>query len=292
MVVGVSVLDLLALGTLGPPYLQRGLLAATLIAVPAGVVGVHVRLRKRAFVTDALTHTVFPGLALAVVFQASLFVGALVAAGVSLVFLAALSHRRRGGDDDVLAVVLAGFFAVGVAVVSRSDSFTADLTALLFGRILTVDTTDLAQMAAAGGLAMALVAALHKELVLRAFDPSASAAAGYRPGVLDLALDVAVALVVVTGFKAVGTLLVVALVVTPAVAAGLCASSVRGALVVSVTVGVAAGWAGLGLSVVASRRGLVLPPGATIVAVLSAGFLAVLATTSWRARFRPLARPS
>lgn len=269
---------------LGPPYLQRALVGATIVGVAAGIVGVHVHLRQRVFITDALTHTVFPGVALAVVWQASLFAGALFAAAGSLVLLAALSGRRRREDDDVVAVVLAGFFAVGVAVVSRSDSFSADLTALLFGRLITVATTDLVQMAAVGGLALALMAALHKELVLRAFDPVGAAAAGYRPAVLDLALDLAVALVVVTGFKAVGTLLVVALMVTPAVAAALCTASVRAALVVSVALAVGGGWAGLGVSVLASHRGLALPPGATIVAVLSLGFVAVLATTSLRGR--------
>jgi manganese/iron transport system permease protein len=274
---------------LAPAFMQRALLAATVVGIVAGCVGIHVRLRRRAFVTDALTHTVFPGVILASVGDHSLFLGALAGALVSVGLLATLRARRLVGDDDLLAVVLTAFFAVGVVVASRRDSFAADIGAVLFGRILTVSSADVAQMALVGALALALVAALHKELVLRAFDPAGAEAQGYRLGALDLALDVAVALVVVTGFKAVGTLLVVALVVTPPAAAWLCTRSIGAATVVSVALAVAAGWSGLALSAVASRHEVALPPGATIVVLVTLGFVVVLAASSWRRRAHAVA---
>lgn len=271
-------------GLLASPFMQRALLAATVVGVVGGIVGVHVQLRRRAFVTDALTHTVFPGIVLANASGHSLFLGALVAAVVSTGLLAPLRARWRVDDDELLAVVLAACFAAGVVVASRSASYAADLTAVLFGRILTVGRADLVQMAMVGGAAVAVVAGLRKELVLRAFDPAGAAAQGYRVDVLDLALDLAVALVVVTGFTAVGTLLVVAFVVTPPAAARLCTGSVRAATAVSIALGVGAGWVGLVVSAGASRSGVTLPPGPTIVVVVTLAFLAVLGGRSWRRR--------
>ena len=113
--------------------------------------------------------------------------GASVLASLGLVVV--LGRRGSVGDDTALAVLLVAFLAVGVAVVSRSPSYAADLDTLLFGRLLTVDDADVLRNGLAAAGSLALVAALHKELVLRAFDPEGAAALGYRLAALDLALD-------------------------------------------------------------------------------------------------------
>ena len=263
-------------------FLQRALIATAVLGVAAGAVGVHVRLRRLAFVTDALAHTVFPGIALALAWGRSPSLGAMTAALASLGLVVVLGRQRSVGDDAALAVLLVTFLAVGVAVVSRSHSYAADLDALLFGRLLTVDGADVVRNCLAAAGSLTLVAALHKELVLRAFDPETAAALGYRLGALDLALDLAIALVVVSAFEAVGGLLVVALVVTPAAAAHLCTTSVRSAMAASITIAVAGGWVGLAASAASAGVGRGLPPGPSIVVVVSLAFGAVLVTTRAR----------
>src|SRR5213075_615640 len=101
-----------------------------------------------------------------------------------------------------LAVLIAGAFALGVVLVSHRRGFQRDLTSLLFGRILAVDTRQLIETAI-----VTVVAALHKELVLLAFDPGGAASLGYRTGWLDLALNLVVAMVVVAAVRALGTVL-------------------------------------------------------------------------------------
>ena len=87
-----------------------------------------------------------------------------------------LAANARVSEDATLAILLTGFFSVGVILVSRRSSYTADLTAFLFGRILTVDRQQIVVTAVIGGVVLLTLALLGKELVLRAFDPDGAAA--------------------------------------------------------------------------------------------------------------------
>jgi manganese/iron transport system permease protein len=270
------------------PYLQRALLEAVLLGVLAGLVGVHVVLRRLAFVADTFTHTVFPGMAVAFALGTSLFAGALVAGLLSALAFTLLDRSRRVTSDAALAVVLTCFFAVGVLVISRTDRYTADLTSLLFGRILFVDARQLVETAVVLVVVAAVLLALHKELVLRAFDPEGTGALGYPGAALDLLVNVLVVLVVVAAARAVGTVLTVALLITPAATARLVARSVGSMYVIAAGVGALAGWVGLAVSYEASvHHGLRLESGATVVLATTVAFLVVLAG---RAAARAVAR--
>jgi manganese/iron transport system permease protein len=260
------------------PYLQRALIEAVLLGVLAGIVGVHVVLRRLTFMADTYTHTVFPGLAVAFAAGSSLFLGALGAGVLSALAFTLLDRSRRVTSEAALAVVLTSFFAVGVIVVSRTERYTADLTGLLFGRILTVDAGTIAQTAGVLALVAGALALTHKELVLRAFDVEAARALGYPVGRLDLLVNVLVVLVVVASARAVGTALTVALLITPAATARLVCRSVEGMYVVAAAVGALGAWLGLAASYEASiHHGLRLASGATIVLATTTLFLATLA---------------
>lgn len=255
------------------PYMQRALLAVVLLAVLAGAVGVLVQLRRLTFLADALTHTVFPGVAVAFFAHGSIFVGALVAGVLSAVLLTFATRLVRLDDDAMLALLLATAFSVGVVVVSRRPTYTADLTALLFGRVLTVRTGDLAVTAVIAVVALAVLVALRKELVLHAFDPVGARSLGYPVLALDLVTNVVVACVVVAAVRAVGTALVVALLVTPAATARLLVDRIAPMVALAVGFGLLGGWLGLVVSFDASVHHQVrLAPGATVVVALTAIF--------------------
>ena len=232
--------------------MARALVEVLLLGLVGGVVGVHVLLRRLAFLSEALQHTVFPGIAIAFVTGQSLLVGALVAAVATIVLLGLLARRPRVDPDAALAVLIAGAFALGVVLVSHRRGFQRDLTSLLFGRILAVDTRQLIETAIVTVVCVTVVAALHKELVLLAFDPGGAASLGYRTGWLDLALNLVVALVVVAAVRALGTVLVVAFLVTPAAAARLVCRRVLSMMAVAVVLALVCGWVGLALSYEAS----------------------------------------
>jgi manganese/iron transport system permease protein len=253
------------------PFMQRALIEALLLGMLGGVVSVFVLLRRLAFVSDALTHTVFPGVVLGylVAQTRGIVWGALLFAVLSAVLLTVLSANRRVTEDATLAILLTGFFSVGVVLVSRRTSYTADLTGFLFGRILFVDRREIVETAVVGAIVLVTLAALGKEFLLRAFDPDGAAALGYRLPLLDLALNVLVALVVVAAVKAVGTVLVIALLVVPAAAGRLLSDRLTVILAAAVAAGGLAGWFGLAASYQASvYHGLRLASGATVVLAL------------------------
>jgi manganese/iron transport system permease protein len=268
-------------------FMQRALLAVLMLGVLAGAVGVFVVLRRLAFVGDALTHTVFPGVVVAFLIGQSIFLGALAAALLSALLLTGLTSTRRVTPDASLAILLTSFFAVGVVLVSREQSYTADLSGFLFGRILAVDAAVLLQTLVVAVVVLVTLVALRKELLLRAFDPEAAAAMGYRVGLLDLVLNVLIALVVVAAVKAVGTVLVIALIIVPPVTARLLVDRVASMTAISCALGALGGYLGLAISYELSlQRGVRLASGATIVVVLVLFFLLALAAGPGRRALR------
>lgn len=277
----------------GLPFMARALAEAVLLGVLGGTVGVLVLLRRLAFVTDALTHTVFPGVVVGFVLgQASgVLVGALVAGLASAALFTVLTRHRLVTEDASLAILLTGFFAVGVIVVSRRHGYTSDLTAFLFGRILATDTRQVLATAVVAAVVLATLLALRKELLLRAFDPDGAAAMGYRVGRLDLVVNMLVALVVVAGVRAVGTVLVVALLVVPAAAARLLTDRLTVLVALAALLGGLGGWLGLAASFEASLGYQVrLAAGATVVLALVALYLTALLLARARPVWRAAAR--
>ena len=275
------------------PYMQRALLEVLLLGALAGVVGVFVVLRRLAFVSDALTHTIFPGVVIAHLLDRSLLLGALAFGVLTAVLLTGITtSSRRVGADAALAILLTSFFSLGVVLVSRTRTYTADLTVFLFGRVLAVDRADLLQTLALAAVVAGTLWALRKELVLRAFDPDGAAAMGYRTAALDLVLNLLIALVVVAAVKAVGTVLVVALIVVPAAAARLLADRVATTAVLACALGALGGWLGLAASYeVSVDHGVRLASGATIVVVLVALFALAAAAAPLRRRRRGPGNP-
>jgi manganese/iron transport system permease protein len=265
-------------------FMQRALAAVLLVGVLAAVVGVFVVLRRLAFVGDALTHTVFPGVVIAFLTGHSILLGALAFGVLSAVLLTALTANRRVAVDAALAILLTSFFALGVVLVSRTRGYTADLSVFLFGRVLAVTRTDLAQVAAVAAVVLLALLAIRKELLLRAFDPEGAAALGYRTGLLDLALNVLIALVVVAGVKAVGTVLMIALIIVPAATARLVTDRVGGMTALAAALGALGGYVGLVASYDLSlRQGVRLASGATVVVVLVGFFVVALTLVPLRA---------
>jgi manganese/iron transport system permease protein len=266
-------------------YMRRALAEVVILGVLGGVVGVHVLLRRLAFLTEVVQHTVFPGIAIAFALDQSLLAGALVAGIVAIVLYT--FGARRVDSNALMALLISTFFALGVVVVSRRTGYQSDLTALLFGRILSVDQREVLDTLVIGVVSVVMLVVLHKELVLRAFDPLGSEAMGYPTIALDLVINVVVMLTVVAAVRAVGTVLVVAFIVTPAATARLLCRRVTPMMIVAAALGAIGGWLGLVVSYEGSiHHGWRLASGATIVLVLTAGFLLVAAGRAVAVRVR------
>jgi manganese/iron transport system permease protein len=271
------------------PFMARALAELLVLGALAGTVGVLILLRRLAFMTDALTHTVFPGVVVGYLLtgEGGIFWGALAAGMLTAVLLTLLTRHRSVTEDTALAVLLTTFFAIGVVLVSRESGYTTDLTAFLFGRILTVTGAQLTQTFVVTALVIAALVLLRRPLMSRTFDPRGAEAAGYRIGLLDLATNAIVALVVVASVRAVGTVLVIALLIVPAAAARAVSDRLAVIVPVAAALGALGGWAGLAISYDASlHHGLRLASGGTVVLVLIALYLAALAATATVRRLR------
>ncbi|MGO4104026.1 metal ABC transporter permease [Leifsonia sp. YAF41] len=260
------------------PFMMRALIVLLVLSVVAGVVGVLVTLRGLEFISDGLTHAVFPGIAIGFVWggREGLFVGAMIAAILAAVILTLLV-RKAVSSDAAIAIVLTAMFSVGVIVVSQNDDYAGQLESLLFGRLLTVTPTEVVQTIVIAVIALILIGLTLKEQVFRAFDPAGSRAGGYRPLVLDLVLNVAIALVVVAASSAVGNLLVLAVLIVPGAVARLITVRLWWLFPIAAVFAALASWVGLTLGFEASvNAGIDLPSGATVVLVLVAGYAVAL----------------
>lgn len=250
-------------------FLPRALLMAVLSAVVCGVVGTHVVLRGMVFIGDAVAHSVFPGLAVAFLLSGSLVLGGAVAGVTTAVLVALLSQNRRLKEDSVIGVLFVGAFALGVVIISRAPGYAGSLQDFLFGSITGVPASDVPVALAGGAVVMAMVAALHSQIVAVSLDRETARAAGLPVLLLDVLLSVAVSLAVVISVQTIGNVLVLALLVTPAATARLLTDRLGTMMWLGPLVGALASVVGLYLS-----WSIDLPTGGTIVLVLTAGFVA------------------
>src|SRR5579884_3339055 len=158
-----------ALAPLAFDYMRRGLLASLLVGALCAVVGTFVVLKGLAFIGDALAHASFAGVAVALVGQGNVYVGGALAAVFAALAIAFIGQRARLRADTAIGVVFVAMLAFGVLVMSHLRNYTASVFEFLFGNVLAVTPEDVLLIVVGGGLVVAVVLALYKELLFVAF---------------------------------------------------------------------------------------------------------------------------
>jgi len=243
----VSPLDAI-LEPLAYPFFMRALLAATIVGLVCAVVGSYMVLRGLAFMGDALSHAAFPGVVAAYLLQTPFYLGAAIAAVGTALAIGWVSRRGRLRGDTAIGVLFAGMFALGIFLFSRIPSYVGDLFGFLFGEVLGISDTDLIALVVLAAVVLILVAALWKELLYSTFDPLGAAAAGLPVGRLEYLFLALIALTIVISLQAVGIILVVAMLITPAATGQLLASSFGRLMALAVVIGIVSPAVGLYLS--------------------------------------------
>jgi manganese/iron transport system permease protein len=251
-------------------FMQHAFLAILIVGVVCGVIGCFVVLRGMAFVGDAFAHAVFPGVVIAFLAGTSIFAGALVAAVVVSLGIGAISQSGRLREDAAIGVMFAGAFALGIALISSSRSYSKDLASFLLGNILGVSRDDLLLTAAIGALVLALLAIFRREFMLITFDRTLASSLGVHVWRFDQLFLVLLALAIVTALQTVGNVLVLAMLITPAATARLIADRLPRMLIIAAGIGAASGVGGLYLSYYWS-----IASGAAVVLVATAIFFIV-----------------
>jgi zinc transport system permease protein len=253
-------------------FILRALIAGILVAVAAGPLGCFVVWRRMAYFGDATAHAAILGVALALAFDVSVFAGTLATALAMAVIVAALAGRGWA-MDTTLGVLAHSALALGLVAVSFLPGVRVDLTAYLFGDILTVTTADLWVMAAGAGLVLGLLIWRWEGLLTTTISEDLALSLGMNPARERLILTLALAVTVAVGLKVVGALLIAAMLIVPPASARVFSRSPEVMAVASVILAVLAVIVGL----VASLQ-LDTPTGPSIVtaaAAFFAGFLAL-----------------
>ncbi|AOW90686.1 metal ABC transporter permease [Streptomyces olivaceus] len=266
-------------------FVQRALWGGILVSAICALAGTWVVLRGMAFLGDAMSHGLLPGVAVAALLGGNLLVGAVASAAVMAAGVTALGRTPRLSQDTGIGLLFVGMLSLGVIIVSRSQSFAVDLTGFLFGDVLAVREQDLYLLG--GALLVALLVAVlgHRAFLALAFDPRKAHTLGLRPKLAHAVLLVLLGLAIVASFHIVGTLLVLGLLIAPPAAALPWARSVRGVMVLAALLGVTATFAGLLLSWHLSTAA-----GATVSAVAVALFF--LSHSASALRHRRTRRPA
>ena len=210
------ILDPLAFG-----FFVRALIAAGIVGLVCAVVGCYMVLRGLAFMGDAISHSAFPGRRRGVPAEGPFYLGAVVAAVGTALAIGWISRRGNLRGDTVIGVLFAGMFSLGVFLFSTIHNYVGDLFGFLFGEILGISPTDLIALSVLAAIVLIVVVVLWKELLYATFDPLGAAASGLPVGALDYLFLALIALTIVVSLQAVGIILVVAMLVTPAATAQL-----------------------------------------------------------------------
>ena len=266
------------IGPLAFGFFVRALAAATIVGLVCAVVGSYMVLRGLAFLGDAISHSAFPGVVAAYLLKGPFYIGAAIAAVGTALAIGWVTRRGNLRGDTAIGVLFAGMFALGIFLFSLIPNYVGDLFGFLFGQILGIGTNDLIALAVLAVIVLATVGLLWKELLYATFDPLGAAAAGLPVNRLDYLFLALIALTIVISLQAVGIILVVAMLVTPAATGQLLARSFGRLVAVAVLIGVGSPIVGLYISYWANAAS-----GATIVLVETAIFLVALA---WKGGLR------
>lgn len=260
---------------------QRGLVAALVVAIICGVMGAFVVTRGLAFMGDALGHAVFPGVVIAYLLNLNVLAGGLIAGGLTTIGISIVTRSRQIRESTAIGIFYTVAFAFGALLLNQSRSASRALSELLIGNVLAVRSEDLILTGGIGVGVLLIVGLMYKELVLVSFDPALAAALGRNVGLVNALLFVLLAVTIVASLQTVGNVLVVALLVVPAATARLMVKPLPAIMGVASLIGVMSTVTGVYVSYYAN-----IASGGAIVLCACAVFFTTLLVQAGRDRWR------
>lgn len=231
----MSALDAWLIAPLSHEFMQRGLLVAVLVGVVCAVLSCFLILKGWSLMGDAVSHAVLPGIVLAQIAGLPLAAGAFVAGLSCSLAIGYLKENSRVKEDTVMGIVFSGMFALGLVMFVKVES-DQHLLHILFGNMLGVRWSDLAETALIAVPTIVIMLALRRDFLLVAFDPAHARAIGLPVRWLNFGLLMLLALTIVAALKAVGIILVVAMLIAPGAIGFLTTRRFDAMLVVAVAV--------------------------------------------------------
>jgi manganese/iron transport system permease protein len=216
--------------------MQNALMAGILVGILCPAVGTYLIVQRMSFLGSVVSHALLPGLAIANFLQAPLSLGAFIIGIFSTFITAWIGTQSKIKVDAAMTMILSSFFALGIVLLTVLKT-RLNLESLLFGDILTISLTDVWLILGIAVVIFIAIKLFYKELLYFTFDPAGAAAIGLPVHIIHFSLMAAITLTIVAGIQAVGVVLVVALMVTPACTALLLVKELHWMMVVGALLG-------------------------------------------------------
>ncbi|PLW59232.1 metal ABC transporter permease [Lactococcus lactis] len=225
-------------------FLQNALVTAVVIGIVSGAVGCFIILRGMSLMGDAISHAVLPGVAISYILGINFFVGAIIFGLLSSIIITFIKNNSIIKGDTAIGITFSSFLALGVILIGVANSST-DLFHILFGNILAVQDIDKWLTIGVSIAVLVVIVLFFKELLITSFDPLMAKAIGMKVNFYHYLLMVLLTLVSVTAMQSVGTILIVAMLITPAATAYLYTNSLRKMIILSSSLGAVSSVLGL-----------------------------------------------
>ena len=236
-------------------FQQRAVVAGALAAISGSIVGTWVVIRGMSFLGDALIHGVIPGIALAILLDFNIFVGAALAALVMIAGINLVHRQTVFSEDTGIGLLFVGMLGLGVIFISRTPSYSGSLAAILFGDTLGVTSSDILVLAVVTVIVTITAIVLYRSFLALSFNEQKARLLGLHPGFTNGALLALITLAIIGSFRTVGTLLALGLLVGPPATAALLVRRVPMMMIVSACIGVLSVVIGLLISFHANTSG-------------------------------------
>lgn len=223
-------------GLMNYHFLQNALVTAIVIGIVSGAVGCFIILRSMSLMGDAISHAVLPGVALSFILGINFFIGAIVFGLLASIIITFVKENSIIKGDTAIGITFSSFLALGVILIGVANSST-DLFHILFGNILAVQDSDKWITIVVSVIVLAVIILFFKELLITSFDPVLAKTMGMNVNAYHYLLMVLLTLVSVTAMQSVGTILIVAMLITPAATAYLYAKSLKTMIVLASAIG-------------------------------------------------------
>ncbi len=220
------------------PFMQRALVVSVLVGAVCAVLSCYLVLKGWSLMGDAISHAVLPGIVIAYVLSLPLALGAFAAGLACAVFTGYLKENSRVKEDTVMGIVFSGMFGFGLVLFTKVET-DQHLNHILFGNVLGVTPRDLIETGIIAGGTLLAVLLRRRDLLLYCFDPNHARAIGLPVRLLHYGLLVLLSLTIVASLKAVGIILVIAMLVAPGAIAYLLTDSFERMLIIAAAVAIA-----------------------------------------------------
>lgn len=249
------------------PFMQRALFMAIFIGIVTGVLGSFIILSGKSLMGEAISHAILPGVVISYMIGINYFIGAVIMGLFATFLMSKISQKSKLNSDVSIGIIFTSFFALGIILLLKAQT-AVDLNNILFGNILTITKSNMYLTIVIGIIVLMIIIIFFKGFLITIFDPIIGKSYGFNIKLYEHLLMVLLTLVVVSSLQAVGVILVVSMLITPAASAFLWTKDFKKMILLSALFGSTGGVIGLYISTTFN-----LSTGGTIVLVLAFIFL-------------------